>query len=142
MLLKVDVKKDMLFNPKESISFEGDTGPYLQYSYARASSILKKAKIKKSKYKINKLENEEFNLIKKLSEFPEVISKSYNTLNPSAIANYSYQLAQMFNEFYHKCPVINSEKSFFRFSLVEAFKQTLKNSLYLLGIEAIDNELI
>jgi arginyl-tRNA synthetase len=138
MLLKVDVKKDMLFNPKESISFEGDTGPYLQYSYARASSILKKVKIKKDKFKIDKLENEEFNLSKKLSEFPEVISKSYKSLNPSAIANYSYQLSQIFNEFYHKCPVINSEKSFFRFSLVNAFRQTLKNSLYLLGIEAID----
>ncbi len=138
MLLKVDVKKDMLFNPKESISFEGDTGPYLQYSYARASSILKKAKIKKDKFKIDELENEEFNLIKKLSEFPEVISKSYNTLNPSAIANYSYQLAQTFNEFYHACPVIDSEKQELRLELVKTFRIVLKNSLYLLGIEVID----
>jgi arginyl-tRNA synthetase len=138
MLLKIDIKKDILFNPKESMNFEGDTGPYLQYSYARASSILRKLKIRKEKFKINKLENEEFNLVKKLSEFSEIVSKSYNSLNPSIIANYSYQLAQIFNEFYHKCPVINAGKNFFRLSLVNAFRQTLKNSLYLLGIEIIE----
>jgi len=137
-ILKITPNKSILFNLEDALSFEGDTGPYLQYSYARASSILRKVKIKKDKFKIDELENEEFNLVKKLSEFPKIISKSYNSLNPSIVANYSYQLAQIFNEFYHKCPVINSEKKFFRLSLVNAFRQTLKNSLYLLGIEVIE----
>lgn len=138
-LLKVDSNKNMIFNPKESVNFEGDTGPYLQYSYARASSIIKKVnknKIKDSE--LTELELKEIELVKKLSEFPEIVSKSYNLLNPSVIANYSYQLAQIFNEFYHECPVLKSEKEFFRLMLVESFRQVLKNSLFLLGIEVLE----
>ncbi len=141
LLLKIDIKKNMLFNPKESINFEGDTGPYIQYSYARACSILKKLLSKtkdKTQFQISELASEENELIKKLSQFKEVVSSSYKTLNPALIANYSYQLAQLFNEFYHACPVIGSEKELFRISLVEAFKQVLKNSSYLLGIDVIE----
>ncbi len=137
-ILKITPNKSILFNLEDALNFEGDTGPYLQYSYARASSILRKAKTKKKKFKINKLEKEEFNLVKKLSEFPEIVSKAYTNLNPAVIANYSYQLAQIFNEFYHACPVINSKKKFFRLSLLKIFRQTLKNSLYLLGIDVIE----
>jgi len=138
MLLKVDTKKNMLFNPKESINFEGDTGPYLLYSYARANSIMKKAKSKKKKTADLELTKEEWELAKKIYQFPEIVSKSYQVLNPSLIATYSCQLAQIFNEFYQSCPVVGAENEEFRLSLVKAFMQTMKTSLWLLGIEAID----
>ena len=138
LLLKVDIKKTVVFNPKESMKFEGNTGPYLQYSYARASSILKKAKNRKKNFNIEKLEQKEIDLIKKLSEFKETVSESCKNLNPSLIANYAYQLASIFNEFYHTCPVVGSENENFRLSLVETFRQILKSSLYLLGIEVLE----
>ena len=139
-LLKVDIKKDMLFNPEESIKFDGDTGPYIQYSYARANSILKKSKIKNKtgNFKIEILSPAEIELIKKLSQFKEIVLKSCETLNPSLIAHYSYQLAQIFNEFYHSCPVIGSKEEKFRLKLVKFFMQVLKNSIYLLGIDLIE----
>ncbi len=139
-LLKTDINKDMLFNPEESIRFDGDTGPYIQYSYARANSILKKTKIKKDKenFEIEIFHPKEVELIKKLSQFKEVVLKSCETLNPSLIAHYSYQLAQSFNEFYHSCPVVGSKEEEFRLKLVKSFMQVLKNSLNLLGIETLD----
>jgi arginyl-tRNA synthetase len=138
MLLKVDTKKDMIFNPKESINFEGNTGSYILYSYARASSILKKIKSVKSKIYFENLEEKEIEIIKKLDEYESVIKKSYENLNPSIIANYAFQLAQTFNEFYHACPVAKSEKESFRVSLVKSFRQVLKNSLNLIGIETLE----
>ncbi|MDP3987065.1 MAG: arginine--tRNA ligase, partial [Nanoarchaeota archaeon] len=137
LLLKVDVKKNMLFNPKEAVAFEGDTGPYMLYSYARASSILRKAP-KQKKFEVNELDEEEIELVKKISQFPEMVLSAYKTLNPSLIANYSYQLAQTFNEFYHSCKVIGSEQEAFRLALIQSFRQVLKNSLKLLGIETIE----
>lgn len=137
-ILKNNPNKVILFDLEESLSFEGDTGPYILYSYARAGSILKKAKIK-AKLEITKeLEQKEIELVKKLSQFPEIILNSYKNLNPSLIANYSYQLAKIFNEFYHACPVIGSENQSFRISLIEAFRYVLKNSLNLLGIKTIE----
>jgi len=136
-LLKIDMKKNMLFNPKESISFEGDTGPYILYSYARASSILKKTK-NKNKFKIFDLENKEVELVKKLLQFQEIVLNSYKSLNPSIIANYTYQLAKIFNEFYHTCPVIDSKQEEFRLALVESFRQVLRSSLKLLGIKTLE----
>lgn len=138
LLLKIDIKKNTIFNPKESISFEGDTGPYLLYSYARASSILRKVKKSRIKSKTKNLNDDEFKLVKKISQFPEVIENAYRTFNPALVANYSYELAKTFNEFYHACPVINSENESFRLKLVDAFKIILKNSLNLLGIETIE----
>lgn len=136
-ILKNNPNKSILFDLDDALSFEGDTGPYLLYSYARASSILRKAK-KKGKTEINKLEPKEIELIKKLSQFQDIVLSSYNNLNPSILANYSYQLAQIFNEFYHACPVIGSNQELFRLNLVEAFRQVLKNSLNLLGIETLE----
>jgi arginyl-tRNA synthetase len=138
ILLRVDTRKDMVFNPKESIDFEGDTGPYILYSYARASSIIKKLKKQNNLSSSGELEESEISLIKKLSEFKDIISKSLKDLNPSIIANYSYQLSKTFNEFYHACPVIGSEKEVFRIDLVNSFRQVLKNSLNLLGIEPLE----
>ena len=135
--LKNNRHSDIIFDLKKFISFEGDTGPYIQYSYARASSILKKTK-NKDKFKVHDLEPKELELVKKLAQFPEIALNAYNNLAPSVIANYSYQLAQIFNEFYHACPVIGSKQEAFRLALIEAFRQILKSSLKLLGIDVIE----
>jgi arginyl-tRNA synthetase len=138
-MLKQSPNKNIIFQKDEALNFEGDTGPYLLYSYARASSILKKSKIKITKlFKIKNIENKELELCKKLLEFSEIVENSYKNLNPSLIANYSYQLSKIFNEFYHECPVINSENENFRISLVESFRIVLKNSLNLLGISVVE----
>jgi len=135
--LKNNRSKNIVFDIKKFVSFEGDTGPYILYSYARASSILRKTK-NQDKFKVYDLEQKELDLVKKISQFSEVVSNSYRNFNPSIIANYSYQLAQTFNEFYHACPVIGSRQEAFRLALVEAFRQVLKNSLDLLGIKTLE----
>ena len=137
-MLKHGPGRDMIFNLKESLNFEGDTGPYILYSYARANSILGKHGREKEDGDFRKLESSEFELVRKLSAFPDAVLKSAESLNPSIIAHYSYQLAQTFNEFYHACPVINSEKESFRILLVRSFIQVLKNSMNLLGINLIE----
>lgn len=137
MLLKIDYKKDMLFNPQESVSFEGDTGPYILYSYARAGSILKKSE-NKDKFQVFELEEKEIALAKKISEFPDAVLQAYSHMNPAIIASYAYHLAQTFNEFYHACPVIGSQQEAFRLALIQSFRLALKNALNLLGIETIE----
>jgi len=136
-LLKVDIRKGIVFNPEEALSFEGDTGPYLLYSYARASSIVRKVKSKKA-VKIIDLKDQEIKLLKKIDSFEDIVERAYNNLAPNLIANYSFELAQMFNEFYHACPVLGSDEEGFRLKLVDAFRITLKKSLGLLGIETIE----
>lgn len=135
--LKNGRTNNITFDIKKFVSFDGNTGPYILYSYARASSILKKSDIK-SKFEVNELEEKEINLVKKLSEFQETVANACKSLNPSLIANYSYQLAQTFNEFYNECPVIGSAQETFRLALVESFRQVIKNSLALLGIKVIE----
>ena len=141
-MLKQSLNKVLVFNREEALNFEGDSGPYILYSYARASSILKKVKKpkkQKTQFKIGKkLENQEFELAKKLFQFKDIAKNAYNSMNPSVIANYSYQVSQLFNEFYHSCPVIGSENEQFRLALVDSFRNVLKNSLFLLGIETIE----
>src|SRR3990167_6119920 len=118
-ILKNSPNKLIQFDPDEALNFEGDTGPYILYSYARASSILKKEP-PLEKFEVHDLQEKEIELVKKLSQFPEVVLSAYKNLNPSLIANYSYQLAQVFNEFYHACKVIGSEEQeAFRLSLVQ-----------------------
>lgn len=136
-MLKQSPSKTIIFKKEDALNFEGDTGPYLLYSYARANSITKKAKSEKGRGSFNSLEKQELELIKKLADFPETIRKAYNELNPSLIANYSYHLSQIFNEFYHTCPVIGSDKQGFRLELIFAFRQVLKKSLDLIGIETL-----
>jgi len=135
--LKNNRKNNIVFDLKKFTFFEGDTGPYILYSYARASSILRKAKSQK-KFKILDLSKEELELVKKLSQFSDTVLDSYEHLNPSLIANYSYQLCQKFNEFYNNCWVIDSEHESFRLALVESFRQVLKNAMSLLGITVIE----
>ncbi|MDA3837218.1 MAG: arginine--tRNA ligase [Nanoarchaeota archaeon] len=137
-LLKVDVKRDMVFNPEESISFEGDTGPYCQYSYARASSIMRKAGEKPEVIYPEELEDKEAELILKINEFKKVVADAYRTMNPALVANYAYKLSQVFNEFYHSCSVIDSIYKGLRLELTDSFRQVLKNALNLLGIQVIE----
>ena len=136
--LKNNRENNMIFDIDRFLAFEGDTGPYLLYSYARANSILKKVAKPKGVISVNELNQKEIDLAKKLDEFSIVVKKAYENLSPSIIANYAFQLAQIFNEFYHECPVINSDQVSFRRGLVESFKQVLGNSLSLLGIETLD----
>jgi arginyl-tRNA synthetase len=138
-LLRVDTGKNMLFDPKKAISFEGDTGPYLLYSYARASSIIRKAGTTVSGYKSpSDMNKSEVFLLKKIGAFPETVSVALDKLSPSIIANFSFELSQAFNEFYHNSPVLGSDVASFRLQLVSAFKSVLKNCLWLLGIEEIE----
>ena len=142
-MLKQSPNKTIVFNEEEITRFEGDTGPYLQYSYARASSILKKAKISEisiKSIKISSLELHEIELARKLYQLPNVIEGACRQLNPSSIANYSFELARLFSEFYHACPVIHSSKEVQnqRLALVQSFRIVMKNALWLLGIDAIE----
>ncbi len=130
---------DMIFDIERFLSFEGDTGPYLLYTYARARSILKKANYSSSKYSSpNEITNIEKRLIFKISQFPETVHKAYLSFAPNLIANYSYDLAKTFNEFYHSSQVIGSKNEKFKLVIVDSFSQILKNALSLLGINVIE----
>jgi arginyl-tRNA synthetase len=126
----------IIFNKNEAVRFEGDTGPYLLYSYARANSILGKSK-KPLKYSISKINDSERLLLNELSRFPDVVMDSCLNYEVSNIAHYSYNLCQIFNEFYHSCPVIGSDHEGFRLELVNSFVQVLGNALNLLGIPVL-----
>ncbi len=129
--------QNILFDIQRFVSFEGDTGPYLLYSYARAKSIIAKTKSNNNKnpQKINNLEK---HLLSLLSSFPDIVSESFRSYAPNVIANYAFQLAHSFNEFYHQNQVIGSENEAFRLSLVSSFAQVLKNALSILGIKVIE----
>ncbi len=135
--LKSNRTHNIIFNIEKFVSFEGDTGPYILYSYARASSILKKSK-NPGEFMVHDLESEELELVKKLSQFQKIVSDAYEHLSPSLIANYSYQLAQIFNVFYHSCPVIGSKQDAFRLALVESFRYVIRSSMSLLGIDLLE----
>lgn len=138
-LLKVDPDKNVTFDLEEALSFEGNTGPYLLYTYARARSILAKAEYNAKKaYSLSGLSDKEKELILGLGKFSEVVQNAYHNLSPNLIANYAYEIAQQFNEFYHSEQVIGSEKEQFLLILVDSFSQVLKNALLLLGIETIE----
>jgi len=137
-LLKIEAARNFMFDPKESISFEGNTGPYLQYSYARASSIVRKSKTKKQLKIPDNLSKSELQLLSQISKFPQIVENVAEQMNPALIANYAYQLAQNFNEFYHANPVIGSKEEAFRLKLINSFRVILKNSLYLLGIDVME----
>ena len=146
IILKNEPIKDVQFTWESALSFEGNTGPYLQYSYARASSIMKKAKnFNKSDWNVKSklmrnLVKEETALVKKISDFPEIVINAGNKMNPALIANYSFELCQIFNEFYHNCPVLSDEnksEEAFRLRLVDSFRTCLNNALHLLGIETM-----
>ncbi|MBI3333992.1 arginine--tRNA ligase [Candidatus Pacearchaeota archaeon] len=135
--LKVERTKDLTFRPEESLQFEGDTGPYLLYSYARAQSILAKA-AKKPGLHISAISDIEKRLLLSLKTFPEMVTQAYEEKAPSIIANYAFQLAQLFNEFYHAEKVVGSETEEFKLVLIQAYAYVLKNALELLNIRVLE----
>ena len=135
-ILRVSPEKNVNFDWDQALSLDGDSAPYIQYSYARASSILRKAK-PVARADLSLLQkDEELRLIKHISKFKDTIA----TMKPQAIAAYAFDLAQLFNEFYHNCQVIGKDKEimYARLELVKATRYTLKNALDLLGIEAVE----
>jgi len=139
IIIKNEPAKDVQFSWEQALSFEGNTGPYLQYSYARASSIIKKAgKFNKKTTRIPKLTKQEIELIKSISKLPEIIQEAGKQMNPALIANYSYELAKTFSEFYHNCKVLNDKHEAFRLRLIDSFRTTLHNALHVLGIEVME----
>ncbi|MBD5222149.1 MAG: arginine--tRNA ligase [Bacteroidales bacterium] len=138
-LLKVDPRKDMQFNPKESIDFNGNTGPFLQYTYARIRSVLRKAgefdPQEAAKAQPDEIETQ---LIQKISDFPAVLAEAGRSYSPALLANYAYDLAKTYNRFYYDHPVLKEENSAVRALrlLISAIvARTLRNTVALLGIE-------
>ena len=141
-ILKVDPKKRILFNPKESVDFQGNTASFIQYSYARIQSILKGINFELSNDKYDrKLEQKEKDLIKQIDLFPSVIGGAASSHNPALIANYVYDLVKIFNSFYQSLPILKSafeDKKTFRVELSKLVGITIKNALSLLGIGVVD----
>ena len=155
-ILKVDARKNMLFNPEESIDFNGNTGPFIQYTYARIRSILRKAASPDpSKGRGDSaaqqlpllleraggeapLEAKEIELIQKMSEFGAAVEQAGKDYSPSGIANYCYELTKVFNQFYHDYSILNEpdeQKKLFRLVLAKNVAKIIKNGMGLLGIE-------
>ncbi len=140
-LLKVDPKKNMVFNPKESIDFNGNTGPFIQYTYARIQSVKAKAAEKNIEYKSFAedliLDKKEVQLIKTLQQFPKTIAEAGKELNPSFLANYIYELVKEYNQFYHDFSILkepNDDLMKFRLQLSHLSGEVIKNAMELLGI--------
>jgi arginyl-tRNA synthetase len=136
--LKQRIGADLIFDPKESVAIEGNSGPYLQYAHARARSILAKAS-GQTEVELSGLEADERSLLRKITEYAEVVQKATNELMPHHICTYLYELAQKFNQFYEHNRVIGSgERESIRLQLVHHYADTLKDGLGLLGITAPD----
>lgn len=138
-LLKVDPKKNMLFNPKESIDFNGNTGPFLQYTYARIQSVIRRAGGVDLNSTPDAVPNEkESTLIQKVADFPSVVKEAGKSYSPALIANYCYDLAKEYNQFYHDYSIIKEEdenKRNLRLILSAVVARTLKAGVSLLGME-------
>ncbi len=138
-IVKISPEKNVMFVWDEALRFDGNTGPYLQYTYARSNSILKKAKLKDFDVKYLKDEREK-KILKSLAKYPQILEKSLNELKPHYIANYLYELADVFNSFYQSLPVLNSEENLknARLKLVDSVKNVLETGLELLGIPTLE----
>ncbi len=142
-ILKVDARKNMLFNPEESIDFNGNTGPFIQYTYARIRSILRKAEasgivIPDALNADYKPTDKEVELIQKISEYAAAVEQAGSDYSPSGIANYCYELTKAFNQFYHDYSILGADKDeekIFRIILAKNVAKTIKNGFALLGIE-------
>jgi arginyl-tRNA synthetase len=140
-MLKVDPKKQMMFNPEESVDFAGNTGPFIQYTYARIQSILRKADFDFDKsvpsHEVD-LHEKEKELIKQVQLFPEVIQNAAAHHSPALVANYTYELVKEFNSFYQQVSILgeeNQDKKVFRVQLSKAVGNTIKSAFQLLGID-------
>ncbi|RXM52602.1 MULTISPECIES: arginine--tRNA ligase [unclassified Chryseobacterium] len=140
-MLKVDPKKKMLFNPAESIDFNGNTGPFIQYTYARIQSLLSKAAFEYKETTDVVLNQFEKELIMQLANFKTVVAKSAETLSPALVANYVYDLVKSYNSFYQNNPILNQDDENmkqFRLNLSDITAKTIKKSLELLGIGTVN----
>jgi len=141
-ILKVDPKKSMTFNPKESIDFNGNTGPFIQYTYTRIQSLIKKAKAKEIDIPAEitrkpEISSKELELIKIIHQYPEILTESAANFSPAVIANYVYDLAKEYNQFYHDHPIVSEEKtnvSQFRLLLSKQVGIIINSGMNLLGI--------
>ena len=142
-IIKVDPKKTMLFNPKESIDFNGNTGPFIQYTHARIRSILRKAAEKGIEYAASplpkvELSAKEIRLIKLLNTFPAKIAEGAQAYSPAVVANYAYDLAKEFNQYYHDTPILKEENADtlkMRLVLIDTLSAVLRKAMGILGIE-------
>ena len=142
-IIKVDPKKTMLFNPKESIDFNGNTGPFIQYTHARIRSILRKSAEKGIEYAASplpkvELSAKEIRLIKLLNTFPAKIAEGAQAYSPAVIANYAYDLAKEFNQYYHDTPILKEENEDvlkMRLVLIDTLSAVLRKAMGILGIE-------
>ena len=137
-ILKVDPKKRILFDPQASVDFQGNTGPFVQYTYARIQSILRKADFDYSTAVSVELHEKEKELIKQLELYPEVIQQAANNYSPAIIANYTYDLVKEFNSFYQNVSILgeeNQDKKTFRVQLSKKVADTIKSAFNLLGIQ-------
>jgi len=141
-ILKVDPRKTMLFDPEKSIDFNGNTGPFIQYTYARIQSILKSSNIDSLTKLPKKLDPKEISIIKQLILYPEIVEQSLKNLSPAIISNYIYDLVKKFNSFYQNISILGAENIIiknFRLLLLRNVARNLKNSSSLLGISLPDS---
>lgn len=140
-LLKVDPRKNMTFNPKESIDFNGNTGPFIQYTYARIRSVLRKAAemgVDATDYTAAQPGEREITLIQRLADYPSVVAEAGRTYSPALIANYAYDLVKEYNQFYHDCSILketDAQARALRLALSECTARTIKSAMGLLGIK-------
>ena len=135
-ILKVDPKKSILFDPNESIDFNGNTGPFIQYTYARIKSLSRKNKKNNINFNRIDLSLKEKDLIIQLNDFPNVILNAYKNINPGLIANFCYELVKLYNSFYQSSTILgNDEINSFRIMLSNKVGSCIKKSMFLLGIE-------
>ena len=137
-ILKVDPKKNMTFDPRESVDFNGNTGSFIQYTYARIRSVMRKGAEKPKGTSQEALNEKEITLIRMMHDFPDILDEAANTLNPSLIANFLYELAREFNQFYHDHSILSADSEALvgqRLLLVEAAGNIIESGMKLLGIE-------
>ena len=138
-ILKVDPRKNMLFNPAESIDFNGNTGPFIQYTYARIQSVLRKAEKEEKLSTFNfQLSTKELDVIQRLTDYPAVVRNAGDNFSPAVICNYAYDLACDFNSFYHDLSILNepdAAKRALRLLLAKNVAKVLQSAMSLLGIE-------
>lgn len=137
-IIKVDPRKKMLFNPKESIDFNGNTGPFIQYTHARIKSILRKAGDVEICVPDVEFSAKEIRLIKLLNTYPQKIQEGAREFSPAVIANFAYDLSKEFNQYYHETPILKEEDKDLlaaRLSLIQTVASVLRKSMAILGIK-------
>jgi arginyl-tRNA synthetase len=139
-LLKVDPRKNMTFNPKESIDFNGNTGPFIQYTYARIRSVLRRADeagFERVDYSHVEPNDKEISLIQLLADYPSTVADAGSSYSPALIANYAYDLVKEYNQFYHDYSILREEDAAvrsLRLALSEATSRVVRSAMSLLGI--------